>query len=75
MASNSPLPFTKENAMPWITINMFEGRTEKTKLKLLRTISKAVAEIIDTPLEGVHVQIVEMKKKNYAKGGVRGDKI
>jgi 4-oxalocrotonate tautomerase family enzyme len=60
--------------MPWVTINMLEGRPEKKKMKLHRAVSKAVAESLDIPVDLVQVQIVEMKKKHYSKGGVRADK-
>jgi 4-oxalocrotonate tautomerase len=56
--------------MPWVTVNMLEGRSEKNKLKLHQAVSKAVAESLDVPIELVHVQIVEMKGHEYSLGGV-----
>ena len=56
--------------MPWVTVNMLEGRSDKQKSKLHQTVSKAVAESLGVPVDFVHVQIIEMKKKDYSKGGV-----
>jgi 4-oxalocrotonate tautomerase len=61
--------------MPWVIVNMLEGRSEKNKMKLHQAVSKAVAESLDIPIDLVHVQIVEMKKEEYSKGGIRGDKL
>jgi 4-oxalocrotonate tautomerase len=56
--------------MPWVTINMLEGRAEEKKLKLHDAVAKAVAESLDISPDIVQVQIVEMKKEHYSKGGV-----
>ncbi len=60
--------------MPWVTVNILEGRSDDQKKKLHRTVTSAVAESLDVAPEKVHVQIVEMKTIDYSHAGKCLDK-
>ena len=55
--------------MPWVTINLYEGRTKEIKKKLHKDVARAVAENLQIPIEKVHVHLVEMTKENHTLGG------
>jgi len=56
--------------MPWVTIEMWEGRTVKQKRKLARAVTSAVVEAIGCPEEAVEIIIRDVPKINWATGGV-----
>ena len=56
--------------MPIVGIDMFEGRTIEQKRALMRKITEAFTETLGVPGEYVHIIIREMKRENYAEGGV-----
>ncbi len=58
--------------MPWVVVNMLEGRSDKKKLELHQAVSKAISEVLEIPADSVHVQLVEMRAEDYSKGGIRG---
>lgn len=57
--------------MPIITVKMIEGRTDDQKKALVEKVTEAVAETTGAPKENVSIIIEEMKKTDYATGGVR----
>jgi 4-oxalocrotonate tautomerase len=56
--------------MPILEIKMLEGRTDDQKRKLVKKLTDAVCESIDSKPEKVRVIITEMPKKHYAIGGI-----
>ena len=56
--------------MPWVTINMLKGRSDKQKMILHQAVSIAVSESIDVPLDRIHVQLVEMEPQDYSLSGI-----
>lgn len=56
--------------MPYVTVKMFEGRTDEQKRALSEKITEAVVETTGAPAERVVVFIEEMTKNNYASAGV-----
>lgn len=56
--------------MPFVNIQMMEGRTAEQKAGLVKDITEAVAKNTGAPVENVHVIIQDMPKGNYAAGGV-----
>jgi 4-oxalocrotonate tautomerase len=56
--------------MPHIQITMLKGRTIEQKRKLVERVTDAMAEEAGTPKEGIVVTIVEVKREDYARGGV-----
>jgi 4-oxalocrotonate tautomerase len=56
--------------MPFVHIEIIEGRTVDQKRKLAENVIKAVAEsLVDTKADHVHVIIQDMKKDSYARFG------
>lgn len=51
--------------MPYVSIQMFEGRDVDTKRSLCQKIAQVVSEEIGVKPEAVTVRIDEMKKENY----------
>ncbi|MEK4023552.1 2-hydroxymuconate tautomerase [Mammaliicoccus sciuri] len=57
--------------MPFVTVKMFEGRTDEQKRALCEKVTEAVVETTGAPSENVVVYIEEMPKNHMSKGGVR----
>ncbi|KEO85074.1 2-hydroxymuconate tautomerase [Tumebacillus flagellatus] len=55
--------------MPFVHIEMVEGRTVEQKRELAKRVTEAVSEIAGVPAERVHVIFQDMKKEDYASGG------
>ena len=56
--------------MPIVQIHMFEGRTPEQKRALVRKVTDAISETINTPPEAVHIILTDMSRGDYADGGV-----
>ena len=57
--------------MPYVTIQMLEGRTEEQRKALIKKVTDAVAETVDVAPEKVVVFIEDIDKRNYGVGGKR----
>lgn len=55
--------------MPFVTIDIWEGRTVEQKRKLIKAVTSAVAEAIGCPEEAVDIVIRDVPKINWATGG------
>ncbi|WP_226036259.1 2-hydroxymuconate tautomerase [Aquibacillus saliphilus] len=55
--------------MPYITVEMIEGRTDEQKRALVEKVTEAVVETTGAPKEKVVVFIEELSKKHYAVAG------
>lgn len=60
--------------MPWVTINLLEGRSLEKKYRLHEKVTAAVAEALEIPLDAVKVQLIDMPLHDYSHGGVTADK-
>jgi 4-oxalocrotonate tautomerase len=56
--------------MPIVTVAMYEGRTLDQKRELVKGITEVVARVTGNPLDSVHVVIEEVKRENWAIGGL-----
>jgi len=56
--------------MPVVTVDMYEGRSLDQKRELVRDITAVVARVTGVPASGVHVVINEVKRENWAIGGL-----
>ena len=54
--------------MPFITVEMWEGRTQQQKKELVKDISAAFTKI-GVPAEHIHVVLKDNKKDNWGIGG------
>ena len=57
--------------MPYVTVKMFEGRTDEQKRALCEKVTVAVSETTGAPAENVVVFIEEMSKNDYSVAGKR----
>jgi len=55
--------------MPLIEIHLLEGRSAEQKKKLLASVTEAVVESIDAPLQSIRVWIHEMTEDDYMVAG------
>ena len=56
--------------MPIIQVHLLEGRSQETKARLVKNITKAVCESLGTAEEQVRIILSEMLEENFAVGGV-----
>jgi len=56
--------------MPMVQIEMFEGRTVEQKRMLVKKVTDAIVESINTAPENVKIVIREMKRENHAVAGI-----
>jgi 4-oxalocrotonate tautomerase len=55
--------------MPLIEIHLLEGRSAEQKKMLLASVTQAVAESIDAPLQSIRVWINEFSADDYMAAG------
>ena len=55
--------------MPFVHVELVEGRTAEQKAGLVKDITEAVVKNTGATEDRVHVIIEDMKKSNYAVGG------
>ncbi|WP_017728829.1 4-oxalocrotonate tautomerase [Halalkalibacterium ligniniphilum] len=58
--------------MPFIQINILEGRTPEKKERLIREVSDLVADVLDAPIESVRILIQEMPSEHW---GIAGESV
>ena len=56
--------------MPTYHIEMMEGRTVEQKKRLVEAITKVSVEILGGSPESVDILITDVKRENWATGGV-----
>ena len=56
--------------MPVVRIEMYDGRSMDQKRELVKQITDVVARVTGNTPEGVHVIIEEVKRENWAIGGL-----
>jgi len=61
--------------MPWVIVNVLKGHSDDKKVKLHKSVSKAISESLEIPLDWVKIQIVEMEHKDHSIGGIPLDKM
>lgn len=56
--------------MPTLHVELFEGRTKEQKADLARELTQACCRVLGSKPEGVDVIFVDVRKENWASGGV-----
>ena len=56
--------------MPVIQVTLLEGRSKEQKQKIAARLTDVLVEEAKTPREGVVVTFVEVRREDYARGGV-----
>ena len=51
--------------MPFVTIDLFEGRSQNQKNQLAREVTEVVSRIAEAPQESIHVFINDMPEGSY----------
>jgi len=55
--------------MPIVSIKIVEGRSVEQKRGLAKDVTAAIVKNIGCPAEAVHIQIIDLKRENFADGG------
>ncbi len=55
--------------MPFVQVTLVSGRTVEQKRALIASVSAAVAESLDTPIDRVRVAIYEVGHEEWGIGG------
>ena len=56
--------------MPTIRVDLFEGRTPEQKREFVKAITEATVKTLGSSPEAVDVIITDIKKSDWATGGV-----
>jgi 4-oxalocrotonate tautomerase len=56
--------------MPVVTVAMHEGRSLEQKRELVKGLTDVLVKVIGSRPEAVHVVIEEVKRENWAIGGL-----
>ena len=56
--------------MPFVKIDLFEGRTDEQKAELAREVTEVVARIAKAPKEAIHVFISDLPEGTYFPAGL-----
>ncbi|NLJ62179.1 MAG: 4-oxalocrotonate tautomerase [Alcaligenaceae bacterium] len=56
--------------MPFITIDLFEGRDKETKRKLVQRLTEETCHILNCKPEAVHIRFNNVKREDWGTGGV-----
>ena len=61
--------FFEDLIMPFIHIELFEGRTQEQKKELAQAITRETARVLACPEESVDIIYTDLKRENWATGG------
>ena len=56
--------------MPLVTIKIIEGRTVAQKRGMVKDVTEAIVKNIGCPPSAVHINILDLKRENFADGGI-----
>jgi 4-oxalocrotonate tautomerase len=56
--------------MPVVTIKIIEGRTVEQKRGMVKDVTEAIVKNIGCPPSAVHINILDLKRENFADGGI-----
>ncbi len=56
--------------MPAISVQIWPGRSDEVKEKLIKRLTDVTVEVMNVPPEAVSVTINEVEKTNWGVGGV-----
>ncbi|EFQ57719.1 4-oxalocrotonate tautomerase [Streptococcus downei] len=51
--------------MPFVKIDLFEGRTQDQKIELAREVTEVVSRVANAPKENIHVIIRDLPEGTY----------
>ena len=56
--------------MPFVQIELLQGRTAEKKEELIKNVTNAIADTLQVPKDRIHISLHEMPKENIGHGGV-----
>lgn len=56
--------------MPTFHVDMFEGRTPEQKRRFVEAVTRAICEVLKCDPGSVDIIITDVKRENWATGGV-----
>jgi 4-oxalocrotonate tautomerase len=60
----------KENTMPTLRVELFEGRTADQKRALAQELTQACVRVLGGSADGVDVVFFDIRRENWSTGGV-----
>lgn len=55
--------------MPFVTIDLFEGRTQEQKNQIAREVTEVISRVANAPKENIHVIIKDLPEGTYFPAG------
>ncbi|MEL0082570.1 MAG: 2-hydroxymuconate tautomerase family protein [Gammaproteobacteria bacterium] len=55
--------------MPFLQVNLMEGRSEELKRELIAELTETVHRVLDSPKEAIRVQLIEVPTTNWGIAG------
>ncbi|MDB5771014.1 MAG: 4-oxalocrotonate tautomerase [Burkholderia sp.] len=55
--------------MPFVQIQMLEGRDDEKKRRLIAAVTNAIAEALEAPPESVRIILTDVPKTHWGVGG------
>ncbi len=55
--------------MPFLQVNLMEGRDEQTKRELIQELTETVTRVLGSPKESIRVQLIEVPTTNWGIAG------
>ncbi len=55
--------------MPFLQVNLMEGRTEDQKRELIRELTETVVRVLGSPKAAIRVQLIEVPTTNWGIAG------
>ena len=55
--------------MPFLTIDLFEGRSLETKRELVETLTAETSRILGCSADSVHIRFNNVKQEDWSTGG------
>ncbi|HAC33683.1 MAG TPA: 4-oxalocrotonate tautomerase [Gammaproteobacteria bacterium] len=55
--------------MPFLQVNLMEGRDEQTKRELIQELTETVTRVLGSPQESIRVQLIEVPTTNWGIAG------
>ena len=55
--------------MPFLQVNLMEGRDEQTKRELIAELTDTVVKVLGSPRQSIRVQLIEVPTTNWGIAG------
>ena len=62
----------EEDTLPFIQINILEGRSAEKKERLIREVTDVVSDVLEAPEENIRIMINELESEHW---GIAGESV